>query len=295
MNGEKISRCLDALPDEMLSESMKPYRPRSLGWHIVRIAACLAIVIGLTIALWPKGEEPGAQLGTPTEGTTAAPTQLPTTLPDVPTEPVQKEIIETAGVLKLYACDAKNMDSIQREEYLLIEGMEPSYKTAWSPLVNLLTPGVTLTLVVDEESLLEHEITYNVAVNYGELQDSIYNVKQQMSEDGKHIWGKKHVAKNGETIRWGGDELYFDRPQGMSLEDMLASIERIHLDIIVRADDNIVGYAVLEMICTNVDMCIFNAVLVDSGYFPKVDGEFQNVTEEYVRELIEEKMESQAM
>ena len=44
MNGEKISRCLDALPDAMLEEAMKPYQPRSLGRHVVRIAAVAAVL-----------------------------------------------------------------------------------------------------------------------------------------------------------------------------------------------------------------------------------------------------------
>lgn len=58
MNGEKISRCLDALPDAMLEEAMKPYQPRSLGRHVVRIAAVAAVLaLVMTWLLWPGDTE----------------------------------------------------------------------------------------------------------------------------------------------------------------------------------------------------------------------------------------------
>ena len=284
----------------MKSEKKNNGRVRPM---MIRAAVCAALVaaIVLTALLWDGGQ-PGEQMGMPTVGTTAA-TGLPTTLPDVPTAPTQGyELVKMSGVLKVYACEAKDMDNIQREEYLLIEGTEPSYKTAWSPIVNLLTRGVTLTLRVEEKSLSMHELSYEVSVNCGELYGDVFHEKYREEGDpiGKEnwdnaYWGKQGIGENGETIHWTGDELFFGRESETTLEEAIEKAGRIHLDIIVKADGNIVGYVVLEMICTNTKVCIFNAVLVDSGYFPKVDGEFQNVTEEYVRELIEEKMASQAM
>lgn len=289
MLGKRLSESMNDIGGDLIADAMvyRTEKTRNVWLRVAAAAAVVALVIGLTAMLWTDRTEPGEQMGMPTVGTTV--------VPSMPTTPKGYELVKMMNVLKVYACEAKDMENVQLEEYLLIEGMGPSYKTMWSPILNLISSGITLTLVVDEESLMMHEITYDLSVNYGELSDSIYNIKNETGYDDKQVWGKTHTAVNGETIRWDGDELYFDRPQGMSFEEILAEIERIHLDIIIKADGNIVGYAVLEMICTNTKMCVFHAALVDSGYFPKVDGVFQNVSEEYVRELIEKKMTSQAM
>lgn len=259
---------------------------RHIWVRVAAAAAAVALVIGLA-ALWPEEETPGAQLGTPTEGTTVA---------TEPSATMQKTFFAAPGILKVYAGDVKNMDAIQKEEQLLIE-MEPSYKTAWSPIVNLLCAGVRLTLVVDEESLLEHEITYDISVNYGELCDTVDNINAVPGHDGTQVWGKTHVAVNGEAICWDGGELLdlMSKEEDLfenKVEDLLTQIDEIYMRIIIKADGNIVGYTLIEMVCTNVNLCLFNAMIVESGCFPKVDGEFQNVTEEYVRDLVTEKMAS---
>ena len=55
MNGEKISRCLDAMPDTLLEEAMGPYQPWPLKRHLVRIAAIAAVIaLLMTALLWPR-------------------------------------------------------------------------------------------------------------------------------------------------------------------------------------------------------------------------------------------------
>ena len=288
----------DQLVMEVLDMKQVTKRDRSIGRIVGRVAACaatVALVIGMVALMWPGEEKTGNQLEKPTSGMTAAPT-LPT---DVPPETLPKMIYAESGILKVYAGEVMNMDAIQKEEQLLIE-MEPSYKTAWSPYVNLLCAGVRLTLVVDEESLLEHEITYDVSVNYGELSDTVDNINRLPGHDGTQVWGKTHVAVNGEAICWDGGELLdlMSKEEDSfenKAEDLLANIDEIYLSIIIKADGNIVGYTVIEMVCTNVNLFLFNAMMVDSNYFPKVNGEFQKVTEEYVRNLVAEKMASYDM
>lgn len=253
----------------LIEEATAPKRVLPSWKKVAAVAAVVALLIG-AVFFWPV---------------------------EVKTEDGQ--IVAVPGVLKVYACESKDMDTLFAEEYQLIEGVEPSYKTAWSPIINLLTRGVTLTLLVEEETLIGHQITYDVSVNCGELYGDVFHEKYR--EEGDPIgrenwdnafWGKHGVGENGETIHWMGDELYFDRDPKISLEEAIEKVGRIHLDIIIKADGNIVGYAVLEMICTNLNLCIFNAVLVDSKFYPKVDGAFQNVAEEYVREQIAEKMKT---
>ena len=193
-------------------------------------------------------------------------------------------IIAVPGVMKVYACDSSAMDSIKLEDYQLIEGNEPSYKTAWSPYISLLTGGVTLTLVVDEESLSDCEITYDLSVNYGELYLGVFGDSSGECLDVSRC--KAGVAKNGETISWTGHDLLGAIPTEKSFEDFLAEIQGVYLNVIIKADGKIIGYTVLEMVCTNVDLHLFQVALIDSCYFPKVEGKYQNISEEYVQELM---------
>ena len=170
MNGEHISRALNHLPDDMIAEAMAPQK--AIPWkRITAVAATLAIL--LTALLWPRGA----------------------------TSP--SAFVESPGILKAYACEADETEKLQQKEYMLLPGVSPSYLAAWSPIVNLLTGGIRLTFITDEEDLCDHEITYDISVNYGELHGSYH-----LDDGTVDVWGKSHIATNKETIRWLGNELF---------------------------------------------------------------------------------------
>ena len=271
MNGEKISRCLDTLPDEMLAEAMKPYKPRSLGRHIFRIAACLAIVIGLLIALWPQGEEPGEQMGMPTVGTTAAPTELPTTLPEVPTAPTQTqgyELVKMSNVLKVYACNTKNVGGENIAQYELSSD-KPFLLALWNPLINASNFALPLTFQIPENYFGAAEITFDVCSEYGGF--------GQKPNDYENYHDQITIAA--------GNQLYFG---GNSLWNAATDIgegKSFFADIIIYADGTVVGYGVISF-CFRGATCYAHEFT--TVCFPLVDGEYQEVTEEYVWEQIEE-------
>ena len=65
---------MEVLDLKQVSKQNKPV------WRIVARVAAMAAAVAIVVAawlLWPEEETPGAQLGTPTEGTTEAPT-MPT-------------------------------------------------------------------------------------------------------------------------------------------------------------------------------------------------------------------------
>ena len=84
---------------------------------------------------------------------------------------------------------------------------------------------------------------------------------------------KNVTAKSGETIYWVGFV-------GANNKE----IKHDFVDIILKIDDNIIGYAVIEIHLAS--GATHNAELLKSVVFPKIDGEYQNVTEKYVKNEI---------
>lgn len=82
---------------------------------------------------------------------------------------------------------------------------------------------------------------------------------------------KKLSVKPNESFRWQSDSL---------------GTEHAFIDIVVRIDDNIVGYAVIKIISTT-SVYAHSASILKSVIFSKVDGEYQNITENQVKSKIE--------
>lgn len=63
--------------------------------------------------------------------------------------------------------------------------------------------------------------------------------------------------------------------------------EQAFVDIVLKVDDRIVGYAVIELYATGPSNHSFSARNLKSAIFPKVNGEYQNITENLVKIIIE--------
>ena len=81
---------------------------------------------------------------------------------------------------------------------------------------------------------------------------------------------KNLVAKPDDTIYWQTD----------------ATIEQAFIEIILKIEDNIVGYAVIEILQNNTSVD-YKASVCKSALIPKVNDEYQNVTEKQVKTAIE--------
>ncbi len=247
-----LSKAMGNIPDDMLMEAMEVKRATGRRW-IIRAAACaavLALLIG-TMFFWPS---------------------------EIRTE--DGKIISAPGILKAYACELENVDVAQRADYALIEGDDFSRISVWHPAFGY-TPaarGIALSFLLEEDALLAHEITLEISTNLGELIGC--------KNDGYPDLGKKTTVKNGETVHWTGYEIL--RAHDSSNETLAQALERLggaYIDIIIKADGNIVGYAVVEIgALPKVD--VLCSKLKNSVYFPKVNGEFQAITDKYVRQQI---------
>lgn len=124
-------------------------------------------------------------------------------------------------------------------------------------------------------------ITYTVQTNYGDL---YYDYYSKDSYDGNIKQGKQCSYTAGQTILWQGQELNAMLEDGMSLEDVLAKTGRVFVDLVVKADDHIVGCAVFEIIPWN--GIGFTVRYLCSEYYPQVDEQYQPITEEFVQQRI---------
>ena len=153
-------------------------------------------------------------------------------------------------------------------------------------LVSVLLCGCTKLVEEDEEfvELSTWYFTSGIANNLIIVNHSEANSKFEMHLDKGRFWGpegQRYVtvctANNGDTVRWEP----FD-PDG-SYENF----ELAYVDIIVRVDDNIVGYAVIKI--TSFEDSIWNAraEVVKAVTFPKVDNQYQKVTQKQVEVKIQ--------
>lgn len=148
-----------------------------------------------------------------------------------------------------------------------------------------LTNGVRMTLQILNQDMQEHEITFDISTNYGELyaEGASANIDPNLTTILSH--GKTVTINNGDWFRWEGQELV-EMCVDRTMVEVLEQTGQIYTEVIIRADGNIVGYAVFEILCLNPDMATFGIAMRESVYYPKVDGQFQEVSEAYVQEQI---------
>lgn len=258
MSEYKLSQAINDLPDDLLQEAeavKKPMRP--LFRRVAAIAAVVAIVLCATL-FWPEATE---------------------------------EIISMPGVLKVYACDLSEIDSTELEQYALIKNVENSYKTMWVPFTSLAGRGITICPSIKDEALSESEISIEISTNFGELkgdtQNEKYWVEGDLTQSGENAsFGKHGFIDNNEVIYWTGYELWDAQFSDMTDDEAFESVGPVYVELIVRADDHIVGYAVMEVVRADYPAFVLQLVLKDSKYYPPVDGEYQDVTEAYVQQQI---------
>ena len=95
-------------------------------------------------------------------------------------------------------------------------------------------------------------------------------------------YSKNKSAKHGDTIYWVPWETDLDGEPTSAI----TQAERTFVEIILKVDDNIIGYAVIK-IERKGDSRSYNAKILKSALIPKVDGEYQNVTKEQIKNAIE--------
>lgn len=92
---------------------------------------------------------------------------------------------------------------------------------------------------------------------------------------------KNVTLKSGDGFHW--------RPYEKDENGQFTSkykVERAFVEIILKNDENIIGYAIVEMYPVGKAKLSFKAKTLKSAIFPKIEDEYQNITEYQVRSII---------
>lgn len=257
MNGKKVSAALNALPEEMVAEAMEPgHRGRGVSW--LRLAACVAIIVGLFFGFWPA----------------------------------EPEIVTAPGLLTLtvYAMDStSNYTSVE-----LTEGISVP-ESRYIPLGLSIMPGIPVVLSVETEDFSSDQIIFNISATCG-----MYIATEGTHSESYTTLYKEFTCRNNDAIYWTIDS--FDK----TIEFADEAYDHVFTSIIICYQEHIIGYAVvrfdrlygkefveLDPFFSDVyndddPVAAYYAELVESVSFPKVNGEYQNVSEEYVNQCIQE-------
>lgn len=160
--------------------------------------------------------------------------------------------------------------------------------------------------------------TFSVSEEQGDWQNVHFTLSSSaggfaINDNGYHIVGTPYTIQNGGTVYW------------CDLEDKGISDNVVYIDAVVYSGENIIGYVVLRLSKPTCDIfaddpsivvvheepnsdeesmphparyyCqgrdhlvdfLFTVEKIESVSFPKVDGEYQNISEEYVTQKLEE-------
>lgn len=165
------------------------------------------------------------------------------------------------------------------EEVIMQEGIEIPVHYNWS-LAMSSRPGIPLKL-----SAVEHpDTTFEVSADGGELllwnEDEITHVTSPF------------YAENGTTIYWASLSPTVD-PQTGEREFEPYTENKAYIHIVLQEGENIVGYAVVEIYTDDLgrdagQIKMYYAKLLKSVSFPKVNGSYQEITNQYVESEIKQ-------
>ena len=254
----------DQLVMEVLDMKQVTKRDRSIGRIVGRVAACaatVALVIGMVALMWPREEKTGHQLDKPTSGMTAAPT-LPT---DVPPETLPQKFFAAPGIAKLYSYTQQSVPAEELEKYEVTDGVS-KYQPVWMEYTN--AREIKLTICFPEDYYKDEKISFKVVAPHGYYMG---------------VHGEAVIIENGSTSSW--------RPND-DVKNMKETLNpgAFYVYLLIYAGERPVGFGLMEMSCLTTPAGPYAVTLraFRTICYPLVDGEFQNVTEEYLWEQIAE-------
>lgn len=268
MLGEELSRALSDISDDKIERAagIVP-KSRSNIWLRVAAAAAVAAIV-LTAALWPREDDPGLQLGSqPVQGTET---------PTAPTETKGYELTKLANVVKMYSYNQEGVPGDKLKEYEVTDTVT-YYDQHW---IEMLKPvfGIRFSFQLPEEIYEGADIKIKLYTPYGD-----FAVLDEETGN-RVVVGKNAETRTNEMVAW--------HPQ----KDVEALKENnnpgaLYLRVFIYADDHIVGFGLVELGCNYIlDGSYYAVTLLRFVTFcyPKIDGQFQNVSYEYILNQIEE-------
>lgn len=270
MSGEELSRALSDISDDKIEAAME-IRPVHRNWwpRVVAAAAVLALI--LTAALWPAGEE---------------------------------DYVTAPGLLSVHAHSIGENGDASIESVILEDGLVFTPNIRYDPQISYVQ-HFPISFSIDQAPYKDMEITLEVSTNAGifyknEPFDPSHLELTRIEQMLANHYGQHFTVNIDKKVYWepsGFDydylEAYHKRggtDLSYGLKDFGFSHNPSFIDIIIRANDLIVGYCIIEIrdISSPEDFPVqeFSFEVLTIVSFPKVDGNWQNVTLNYVQEHI---------
>lgn len=250
---------ITGIDPEYIEESTKPHRKRSILLRFTAAAAILALLL---------------------------------TLPGV--FPNNGEYVTIPGVLTVTAYSYQGGSDFK--EIPMESSIVPSlFNNGYCPVIINCAPGHPITFQIPEDE----NITLEISVNEGHLYDWNKDIVDgkfiRREETGIH--SQTFTLSETMTLYWintyddpdVGESISFVPQRWYENSDSVihngSRMENIYLDVVIYTEGHITGYTVLH-IKPYYDGG-FQLLFVESKAYPKVDGEYQDITEEFIRSKIE--------
>ena len=179
------------------------------------------------------------------------------------------QIVAVPGVLKVYATELQNASVEELQKHELKEGI--GGYGSYIPYSNL-SRGIPLLFQIPNDYFGEAEVCFSISADYGWFSSEGVGATDAIT------------VKNGDRLWWQCSPLSNE-------QEVVDKNDRFYGYVIIYADNNIVGYGVIDYYYLEPEndmRPVFCAIGFSTVCFPLVDGEYQDVTEEYVWKQIEE-------
>ena len=275
MNNEVFQQALENISEPMIEEAAQVYDRAGLKRrktrNILRIAAIAAVLaLLLTALLWPTEEN----------------------------------YVTGPGMLSVHAHEVDANGNATIESEVLEEGVKFTPNVHYDPTISY-QQHFPISFSVDEELYAGMDITLDISTNAGifyknePFNSSHLNLSPAeqliINNYGQHftvdIEKKLYWKPNGFDYEFLYNECRKGNPDLNSvLKPHYFTVNPSYIDVIICANDLIVGYIVIEITETNGivgwSARNFSFEVLEIVSFPQVDGYWQNVTLKYVQEQI---------
>ena len=257
------------IEEDLIAEAAEP-RVRPLPKRLLRVAAIAAVLALLltVLSFWSVGEE----------NYVIGPGLL---------------------VVRAYATDKPELDDVS--SIVLKQGIALPSEYVWRTDLSHRGYGMPLTLSISEDAYPGMEISFEILASDGcfrhfhfGFDDRLPNISLggngQIDEKTFYEVNKKGFLGNHFIVEYTIYWHFANAVQDIENERFILSDRRqpfAYADIIIWADENIVGYATVKFLDINEEngmSRLYSASVLEAVSFPKVDGKFQDVSRQYVEE-----------
>ena len=243
------NHALSDLPDEMIGEAANAYQAKRRRpiWVSVTSVAA-AILIVVSMLFWPSNDG----------------------------------FVSLSSGIKVYAYEIQNSTELDKSTaYELDVGVEVAQRNFWGVLQNDV-PGFPFTLSVDEAIFPGKKITFHIKADPHTSFVSEMGLKGGANTYPEQ-WrlGPEFTVENGTTLYWRNTY----RENGEF--DIDLEKDAFVADILIKADEKIVGYAVLALERPDPKYAQYKLRVIEKTVYPPVDGELQDVTKTYIEKKME--------